>query len=36
MKDDKGTLIDDDTKKLSFLVLFLGIVVAVLFGLESM
>jgi hypothetical protein len=36
MKDDKGKLIDADTKKLSFVVLFLGIVVAMLFGLESM
>ena len=36
MKDDKGTLIDDDTKKLSFVVIFLSLVVAMLFGLESM
>jgi hypothetical protein len=33
MKDDTGKLIYNNTKRLSFVVLFLGLVVAMLFGL---
>lgn len=35
MKDDIGKLIDDNTKKLSIVVLFLSLVVATLFGLAA-